>query len=112
MRHFKCIREEIYKANIWFIKSDKNRFVKQLSKELGYPVREPTGCANFGVYEKNDVEINVIWISDWCYLSHEIFHCVHYILQERGITLTDSSEEAYAYFIEFLDKSFRKYEGR
>lgn len=37
-------------------------------------------------------------------LSHEIFHIVNFTLDKAGINLTDDSDEAYSYLIEFLTK--------
>lgn len=35
-------------------------------------------------------------------LAHESFHAAEFVLRERGITLTDSSDEAYAYYIAWM----------
>ena len=37
-------------------------------------------------------------------LSHEIFHIANFTLNKAGINLTDDSDEAYSYLIEFLTK--------
>ena len=50
----------------------------------------------------------VIWVEDWKYLAHEIFHCAYFILRDKGMCLSDDSNEAYAYLIEYLDTQFRK----
>jgi hypothetical protein len=39
-------------------------------------------------------------------LTHEIFHAVNFIAENRGLTLTTSSEEAYAYLIGYITESF------
>lgn len=41
-------------------------------------------------------------------VSHEIFHAVHNIAHYRGLKLTNSSEETYAYMIGYLTKEFYK----
>lgn len=35
-------------------------------------------------------------------LVHELFHAAYFILQKAGISCNDSTDEAYAYLIEFL----------
>ena len=35
-------------------------------------------------------------------LQHEIFHIVQFVMHKVGITLSDDSDEAYAYLIQFL----------
>lgn len=43
-------------------------------------------------------------INDLSLLSHEIFHCTCFILNRCGIQLSDSSDEAFAYLIQYLTK--------
>ncbi len=37
-------------------------------------------------------------------VAHEVLHIAHHILGGSGLTLTDESEEAYAYYIDWLTK--------
>ncbi len=53
----------------------------------------------------------VLWLprvpqdaGDMATLSHEIFHAVCFILDKIGMRLDDSSEEAYAYLIQYVSK--------
>lgn len=39
---------------------------------------------------------------DWSILAHELFHATDMILDRKGMRLTDSSDEAYAYLMEYL----------
>lgn len=41
-------------------------------------------------------------VEDFGVLLHEIFHASHFIINRVGIKLTDSSEEIYAYLIEYF----------
>lgn len=44
---------------------------------------------------------------DRAVLTHELFHAAYMILQKAGISCTDTSDEAYAYLLQFLvEKSF------
>ncbi len=35
-------------------------------------------------------------------LSHEAFHATCFVLEDRGLTLSESSEEAYAYYLGWI----------
>lgn len=41
-------------------------------------------------------------------LAHEIFHAVEFIMSRIGITLSDSSDEAFAYMISFITEEVYK----
>lgn len=50
----------------------------------------------------------VLWFPAWfavtnddhlSVLAHESFHAAEFVMRERGCTLTDSSDEAYAYYV-------------
>ncbi|WP_270546562.1 hypothetical protein [Butyricimonas paravirosa] len=43
-------------------------------------------------------------IDDFVTLNHEIFHCTILILKRIGVSLSDDSEEAYAYLYEYITK--------
>lgn len=43
-------------------------------------------------------------IKGYSILAHEIFHCVDLILRKIGITLSDDSDEIYAYCIQYITK--------
>ena len=55
---------------------------------------------------------NILWLRDYKYgdidslatLNHEIFHVVYQTLWKCGLTLSDESEEAYSYLVEYLTK--------
>jgi len=38
------------------------------------------------------------------HLAHEIFHATHLTMQTKGLLLSDDSDEAYAYFIQWMTK--------
>lgn len=41
-------------------------------------------------------------VSGLAILSHEIFHCTCFILEKVGIPLSETSDEAYAYLLQFI----------
>lgn len=103
------IYNELYGANIFVSYGvSSNVFLSQLKKELDFdyvPNKDFTNGRCLEI-EHDDNIIYWIWTNekriDW--LAHEVFHVVNYILSARGLTLSDSSSEAYAYFTEFIFK--------
>jgi hypothetical protein len=49
-----------------------------------------------------------ITVTDYGVLQHEIFHAVDQILRYVGINLSDDSDEAYAYLIEYITREMYK----
>ena len=62
-----------------------------------------SGCAT--VYERDDGNV-IYWLwtkkKNISHLAHEIFHVIYFSLSDRGFRLSDESQEAFAYQIEFL----------
>jgi len=92
---------------------DKKPLFKELSKRLpksaidtlktfefkvGKSVMFTTGQTLLWLNEKPNS------VSGLATLNHEIFHCVCFILERVGIVYSESSDEAYAYLIEYLTK--------
>lgn len=79
------------------------------------PVNKDDGrkAASVFVYEYNRKPM--VWFRDVkpsaATMAHEGLHLVHYILSTLGLNLTDESEEAYTYLLEWfirqLEKSLR-----
>ncbi len=109
MRKFKCVYVEVYKVNVWFIHCSADYYKRIMKTKLDFIPKVceySKGQHNF--LEHENTKVFVIWIKQWDSLTHELLHCVYSILDYKGLWLTDSSEEAYAYLIEYLDKRFRK----
>ncbi len=45
---------------------------------------------------------------EYSILSHECFHATEFIFEDRGITHSDSSSEAWAYYQQYLFRQFSK----
>lgn len=77
---------------------DISEFKNKKSTANGLCVLEKTNC--------------VIWVEDmfdFAVLAHEIFHAVSGLFRFAGLSLTESSEEAYAYAISHVtDQILRK----
>lgn len=53
----------------------------------------------------------IIWLSDIkdpSVVNHELFHATVDIMQYAGVSFSDSSEEAYAYQLQYLTNQFYK----
>lgn len=70
-------------------------------------IRDDHGTGNLGGYVQTDQSTTaVLWLRHWPerasqynVLQHEIFHAVDYLLRNIGFTLSDDSNEAWAYAI-------------
>ncbi len=108
MRNFKHMYIELYKHNIYYALCSGNRYINRVKDEFGTIVLNiEHSVGRFRVYYKDNDPIGVIWVrdkKDICSIAHECFHAACWILADRGISLTDESEEAYAYLQQFLLK--------
>lgn len=109
MRKFRHVYVDVYGVNVYFAKCTESMRTKLLKDTFGIsnPI-ENGAVARVVRVDDNGHKGYVIWVSEWKYLTHELLHCVHWILDDRGLSLTDSSEEAYAYLIGYLDNELRK----
>jgi len=57
-----------------------------------------------GFYPIDSVSCEV-WVKDRTHLLHEAFHVTVWIMNEKGCTLTNESDEAYAYLLEYVYKN-------
>jgi hypothetical protein len=99
----KHLYQKTYKINIWFcFGTPDNYFKKQMKKELEMNIVEQLPEAITYANEKKGLYI--IWTrnKNYAHLAHEIFHAVAFIMRDRGLRLSDDSDEAYAYLIEEL----------
>ena len=72
--------------------------LKTFEFEVGKSVMFPTGQTLLWLDEKPN-SVNGLAI-----LNHEIFHCACFILERVGIDYSETTNEAYAYLIEYLTK--------
>lgn len=115
-RHkFKHLWIEQYGINLYWVVCDLERYRWLINHEFGEKVpnkgEDERSYGKFVVYTKRGQQIAVIWLrkgkAKAGELAHEAFHAAHWILQSKGLWLTDSSEEAYAYLIQFIVKSIK-----
>ena len=109
MRKFRHLWIDIYETNVYFIKCSRSVRDIQIKKLCGnIPKISDTCDAHTYRHTWDAGRGYVIWVTSWRDLTHELLHCVHWILDDVGMSLTDASEEAYAYLIGYLDNQFRK----
>jgi hypothetical protein len=60
--------------------------------------------------EKDGSKSRIIWLetADKSVMVHEIFHAMSHSLRQRGMKLSDESEEAWAYYFEYLFDQINK----
>lgn len=94
----------------------RNVLVKYMSKEKITSIINALRVCKNGLTLHNEDGTTIIYIpqipscpEQFGTLSHEIFHAVSYVMKDKGIDLTDSSEEAYAYTIGFVTRKLSEY---
>lgn len=109
------IKDEIYHATIFVIpQSTEDELVKFFQKKYGVDYKHDNGFNGLHYTLSNDkqgfVHHFVIFTkfknttSGVSLSFHEIFHLVCSVLKEVGLSYSESSEEAYAYYISYLTK--------
>lgn len=112
MKTFKYIWVPIYQANVWWFRGPRKQYDKLVWKEFKReaPEKRITVNATVEEYLIGDQRVHVIWLKNHKVhvLAHECFHAAYHILRDRGVYLTDGSEEAFAYLMDFLIQEIRK----
>ena len=104
---FQHIWIALFGINIYWVRCSHSKYEELVEEEFAAkaPDMEESVAARFEVYTKHDIPIGVIWLSREAELpsvAHECVHAAHWICKKKGIWLTDSSEEIYAYLVEYL----------
>lgn len=101
---FHHIWVELYRMNIWWYRCSRKQYAEMVLRATGQraPYKGNDVRATFEVYTVNGQDIGIIWFKTRKPVPHECFHAVHWIMTERGIRLSDDSEEAYAYLLDYL----------
>jgi hypothetical protein len=60
---------------------------------------ETSRLGSFHIIDDSTCEV---WVKDMSHLLHECFHVVVWIMGNKGCKLTDDSDEAYAYLLEYI----------
>ena len=113
IKKFRHLYIELYGINIYYIRCNRTNYSKRVRYEFdeAAPAKPSSTKGTFEVYVRDDLLIGVIWLSDKAdigHLVHECFHCTHFFLDDKGLFLSDNSEEAYAYLVQHI---FNKTKG-
>ena len=89
-----------------YINPDTQEVVEHLQASYGLEITEEEIFEASG-YSFSQGGLFVIWLNDYKNiptLSHEVFHTTVELLRRSGLTLSEDSEEAYAYQIAYITK--------
>ncbi len=110
-KHF-IVKSGIYPFDTMvYIGEDNDNLIKVLEKYLSKEDIDYVRESNFarGKSMMFSEGQTLLWmryrpkgIEDLGVLVHEAFHCTTFILEKSGITYSKDSDEAYAYFLQFL----------
>jgi len=118
VRNILHIYDFTYRQNYYFIPAKTHtEYRKICKKELNNDIApkdtETGGGFNVFDYGKDKTEVCYIWANEKRDLVHECFHAISYTLRNRGIKLTDDSDEAFAYSLGFLvDEIFKNWRNK
>lgn len=62
-------------------------------------------CRGRFIYHRGAGHAGIIWLHDKAgvgVITHECFHAVHQLMIDKGIKITEDSEEVFAYYQQFL----------
>ncbi len=114
---FEFIWIDLISSNIYFICCSRKLYIEAIKREFKTlpPKKSDTVNGTVMTYYHGDTPITVIWvkkINDISVIVHECFHATHRVLADRGIGLCDSSEEVYAYLMDYLVTAILKIRRR
>ena len=107
MRNFRLIFVPVHRRNIYVSRVHFKTFKNRILNEVGEHIKDkkPNVHGTFSIFEKGGIDIGVIWLKPGCSraeIIHECFHAVCWIRGSSGDWLTNSSEESYAYLLQWL----------
>lgn len=89
----------------------KKKFIKGLTKDD----EEKLEMTGHGLTLRLDNKAFILWLAKYPrtseqfgYLAHEIFHVADIMLRSAGLTLSDDSDEAWAYHIHWITRNIYK----
>ena len=105
MMRYKFIHIDIYKAELFLCEGDPEKVQKYITERTGIKDKLKFGEEEAVTYTCGGYA--VCYFNKKCtipLLAHELLHVVIYILSRAGISLSNDSDEAYTYLLEFLMK--------
>ena len=101
------IYDPVFKQNYYFIDcKNHDEFLKICSEEIKVDLENEKTLVDGECYELiiNGIPVQVFWANKRRIeiVVHECFHAIYTCLSTRGIVLSNSSEEIFAYLLQFL----------
>lgn len=103
------IKESVYSADIRVLTNCSPKQFSAYCKKCFDAECLPPKQGHFVVFDNGSICVYLIWIENFYWriyeygiLAHEVFHCVYRVLDDVGLSLTDSSDEAYACYFQFI----------
>lgn len=105
------IFDPVFKINYYYFGCKKEEdFLKILKIKFKIDKAQHDSDGGFNVFEQHGQEVCFIWArnNDLEVIVHEICHAVHYVLETRGIQLSEKTDEIYCYLSQFLFSNIYK----
>lgn len=106
MGRIKHVYDDVWRQNYYYVCCPTHEELRKIIKKelnIDLEIKENTE-GTFYVLESNGVQIYLIWTKykKANIICHELMHAVSYGLRHKGLPLSDESEEAYCYLLDFL----------
>lgn len=102
---FNHIFVDVYGRHVYWVICPVENFQKLIYNHFGKKVKKSKlEIGYFNVYNYQNDKVCVMWfLTDAIdIITHEVFHCTSWIMKYSNIKLSNSSEEAYAYLIQYI----------
>jgi hypothetical protein len=106
------IFDPVYRQNYYYFNCRSQKDYTSLLKlkfKIELTPKDTDGA--FNVFAQRGTDVCFLWTKGKTpqLVAHEVFHAVSYILRRKGLPLSDDTEEAYAYLIQFLTTEILKH---
>lgn len=102
--------DPIYMVNFYAVVDMSNKeFCSIIKKDIKLELPKSDSDGKFYCIKRHGQEIGLIWSTDKTeHLTHECFHATSWALRKKGLELGEDSDEAFAYYQQFLIKAIRR----
>jgi len=102
--------DPIYMINFYAVVGMSNKkFCSIIKKDIKLELPNSDSDGKFYEIERKGQKIGLIWATDKSHhLTHECFHATSWALRKKGLELTGDSDEAFAYYQQFLIKAIKE----
>lgn len=110
--------DPVYDVSVVLLKGDGDQALAWLDRTFAdvTDVGTFTGAKTLWIARERGCAL-ALWFPTWfdpidgahlSVLAHESFHAAEFVMRERGMSLTDASDEAYAYYIAWMFRECHK----